>query len=436
MSADNNNLPGNYLINMPDIGEGIAEVEIVEWPVNVGDSIEEDDVICVVMTDKATVEIPSPVDGTISWIGAEAGEMFAVGAQFVRLQVAGEGNADNIENIPAEPAEQKPVQQEVKKEVEEVAEAVESIVKTTPKTNTIAGTPRPEGEKAIASPAVRQRARNAGINLQFVSGSGPANRISHQDLDSFIAGNSSAKAGLVVDAIANTAIETTKVIGLRRKIANIMQDTMQRIPHFTYVEEVDVTELEKLRAKLNQQRREDQPKLTVLPFIIRALVKAIKVYPEMSSRFDDQENLLHRYGAAHVGIATQTDKGLLVPVVKHAESLDIWQSAMEVKRISTAARDGSASREELSGSTITITSLGTMGGIVTTPVINSPEVAIIGINKIVKRPLWQEGAFIPRDMMNLSSSFDHRIIDGYEAALFVQQIKSLLETPATLFMEN
>jgi 2-oxoisovalerate dehydrogenase E2 component (dihydrolipoyl transacylase) len=445
MSTESNNsnketnTMGNYLIDVPDIGEGIAEVEIVEWPVAVGDSVEEDDIICVVMTDKATVEIPSPIDGTLSWLGAEAGDMIAVGAKLVRLQVEGQGNDDGtsesstVEVVAEEPAPQIETKAAV---IEEPVAQFSSEPATTVQST---GIPRPEGDKPIAAPAVRQRARNAGIDLRFVRGTGPANRITHEDLDSFISGGmtaAGASGSAPQSGIANTSVEQIKVIGLRRKIAKVMQDTMQRLPHFTYVEEVDVTELELLRTKLNKNRRDDQPKLTVLPFIIKALAQAIKVYPEMSSRFDDVANVVHRYGAAHVGIATQTDNGLVVPVVKHAEALDIWGSASEVKRLAAACRNGSVTREELSGSTITITSLGPMGGIVTTPVINAPEVAIISINKIAKRPVWQDGAFIPRDIMNLSSSFDHRIIDGWEATLFVQQMKSLLESPATLFMDN
>lgn len=434
---------GNYLITMPDVGEGIAEVEIVEWNVNVCDTVEEDDVLCAVMTDKVTVEIPSPVDGTVTWIGCGAGDVMAVGADLMRLDVEGEGNADADAAAPApaiEPASEPNVEasEPVKPEPAAVVEApaapaapIAPVAAPQP-----AGAPRPEGEKPIASPAVRQRARSAGIDLRQVRGTGPADRITHEDLDAFIAGQSAPISRAAGGAVANTDVEEIKIIGLRRRIAAIMQDTMQRIPHFTYVEEVDVTELEKLRQKLNGQRREDQPKLTMLPFIMKAMVKALKAYPEMNARFDDEAQVVHRYGGAHIGIATQTDNGLLVPVVRHAEALDLWQSAREVKRLSEAARFGKANREEMSGSTITITSLGPMGGIVTTPVINSPEVAIIGVNKIAKRPVWQDGGFVPRDIMNLSSSFDHRLIDGWGATQFVQHVKSLLESPATLFLED
>jgi len=449
----------NYLIEVPDIGEGIAEVEVVEWSVALGDTIEEDDVLCVVMTDKATVEIPSPVDGILTWQACQAGDMIAVGADFVKLQVEGDGNyvegkqvesklataseSVNDDVLAKETAEEQsaknPTPVTAKKaaraafEKPDLSPSASIITQASAVTNTTA--PRAEGQKPLASPAVRQRALNAGINLNYVRGAGPAERITHDDLDSYIAGHSSAMAPMAVAGIAaNQSIEEVKVIGLRRKIAAIMQDTMQRIPHFTYVEEIDVTELEKLRAKLNKERSDDQPKLTVLPFFIKALVIALRDYPQMSARFDDEDNIVYKYGAAHVGIATQTDSGLVVPVIRHAETLDIWQSANEVKRLSTDARNGKAKREELSGSTITITSLGPMGGIVTTPVINSPEVAIIGVNKMAKRPVWQDGGFVPRDIMNISSSFDHRIIDGWEATLFIQRIKSLLESPATLFM--
>jgi len=443
MSNDNQNtLTGNHLISMPDIGEGIAEVEIVEWPLNIGESIEEDDVICVVMTDKATVEIPSPVDGKIVWIGGEAGDVLAVGADLVRLEVAGAGNTEGNAAVPEDTkivetnvvvvtkneSKAETPEPAINTPIANITEVTETISKSTP--------PRAEGEKPIASPAVRQRARSAGIDLRYVHGTGQANRISHQDLDNFIAGTSKPQPVTSQQGMENNIVEAIKVIGLRRKIATIMQDTMQRIPHFTYVEEVDVTELESLRAKLNKERHDNQPKLTLLPFIIKAIVLAIKDYPEMSSRFDDEQNVVHRYGAAHVGIATQTDSGLIVPVVQHAEALSVWQSAAEVKRLSEAARNGTANREELTGSTITITSLGALGGLVSTPVINAPEVAIIGVNKIAKRPIWQDGGFVPRDIMNLSSSFDHRIIDGWEATQFIQRIRSLLESPAILFMEN
>ncbi len=436
---------GNYGINVPDIGEGIAEVELVEWSVKTGDEISEDDVICAVMTDKATVEIPSPVDGTVAWTGVEEGEMVAVGKEFVRLQVVvdidkttedsiaeadGESSA-NTKN--ARPKRNQVIEaQAVTKDLQpEQSEQSQSEDKRAGKS----GMPRPEGEKPVASPAVRHRAREAGIDLRQVRGTGPANRISHGDLDNYISGGGNFGTGSFARS-ARTSVEEIRVIGLRRKIATVMQDTKQRIPHFTYVEEIDVTALEALRVELNAKYRDKRIKLTLLPLFIRAFVNALKSFPEMSSRFDDVKNVVQRYAAAHIGIATQTANGLLVPVIRHAETLDIWEAASEIKRLSTAARSGTASPDELSGSTVTITSLGRFGGIVTTPVINSPEVAILGINRICKRPVWQEGAFLPRDIMNLSASFDHRIIDGWEAALFVHCMKDFLESPATLFLED
>jgi len=444
----------NYLIEVPDIGEGIAEVELVEWSASVGQKVEEDDVICVVMTDKATVEIPSPVDGEITWQACEPGDMIAVGAEFVKLQVEGEGNyVEGQANVAKAPELQDtstttsvalPQQAEKPDDVEKQREKTPSDTEyKTPLASNVfqaaptrhsSGAPRPEGEKPLASPAVRRRAMEAGIKLNYVAGSGPAGLVTHEDLDAYIRGESSSVVSQSQSGLADHSIEEVKVIGLRRKIAAIMQDTMQRIPHFTYVEEIDVSELERLRSKLNKEKDEEQPKLTMLPFFIKAVVIALRDFPEMNAKFDDNKNIVYRYGGVHVGIATQTDSGLVVPVLRHAETHDLWQSANEIKRLSGAARGGTAKPEELSGSSITISSLGPLGGVVTTPVINSPEVAILGINKVSKRPVWQDGGFVPKDMMNISSSFDHRIIDGWEATLFIQRIKSLLESPATLFM--
>jgi len=295
---------------------------------------------------------------------------------------------------------------------------------------------RPEGEKPLASPAVRRRAEDLGVKLSYVHGSGPAGRIEHADLDAFIASNgATARAQTTGSSYAQrTAIEDIKVIGLRRKIAEKMQDAKRRIPHFAYIEEVDMTELEDLRAHLNVTHKA-RGKLTVLPFFMRALVKVLPDYPQINARFDDDAGVVHRHAAVHIGIATQTAGGLIVPVVKHAETMDLWAAAAEVSRVSAAARDNKAKSDELSGSTITITSLGPLGGIATTPVINHPEVAIIGPNKIVERPVVRHGQVVVRKMMNLSSSFDHRVVDGYDAAEFIQRVKGLLEHPATLFID-
>jgi 2-oxoisovalerate dehydrogenase E2 component (dihydrolipoyl transacylase) len=296
-------------------------------------------------------------------------------------------------------------------------------------------TTRTPGTKPLASPAVRRRAEELGIQLQFVPGSGPAGRIEHGDLDNYIA--SGGKAALTRDGgcAKRQGVEEIKVIGLRRKIAEKMQEAKRRIPHFAYVEEIDMTELEDLRAHLNATRKPDQPKLTLLPFLMRGLAILLPVYPQINARFDDDAGVVHRYAAVHIGIATQTPNGLIVPVVRHAEARDVWQAAAEVSRIAQLTREGKASREDLSGSTITITSLGALGGIVTTPVINHPEVAIIGPNAIVQRPVVRGGQIVVRKMMNLSSSFDHRVVDGYDAAEFIQKLKALLEHPATLFMD-
>lgn len=300
------------------------------------------------------------------------------------------------------------------------------------------GAPRPEGEKPLASPAVRLRAKEAGIDLRQVVGSGPAGRIGHEDIEAFLArGPQMAKASGLA---RNDAVEDIKVVGLRRKIAEKMTLSKSRIPHITYVEEIDVTALEELRAALNKEKRPakagaERPKLTLLPFLMRAMVRAIADQPQLNSLFDDEAGVIHQHGGIHIGIAAQTPSGLVVPVVKHAEARDIWECGAEVARLAEAAKSGTATRDELSGSTITITSLGAMGGVATTPVINHPEVAIIGVNKMMVRPVWDGTQFIPRKMMNLSSSFDHRVIDGWDAAVFIQRIKTLLETPALIFVD-
>ncbi|WP_292192112.1 dihydrolipoamide acetyltransferase family protein, partial [Mesorhizobium sp.] len=295
--------------------------------------------------------------------------------------------------------------------------------------------PRPEGEKPLASPAIRLRAKEAGVDLRQVAGSGPAGRIRHEDIDAFLArGPQLAK---VSGLARNEAVEDIKIIGLRRKIAEKMALAKSRIPHITYVEEIDVSALEDLRAALNKDKRSgaERPKLTLLPFLMRAMVKAIADQPNINALFDDEAGIVHQHGGVHIGIAAQTHSGLVVPVVKHAEARDIWDCAAELNRLAEAARSGTATRDELSGSTITITSLGAMGGVATTPVINHPEVAILGVNKMMVRPVWDGTQFIPRKMMNLSSSFDHRVIDGWDAAVFIQRIKALLETPALIFVD-
>jgi len=429
---------GQYFFKLPDLGEGIVEAEIAALHVKTGDMVTEDQPLIDMMTDKATVEIPSPVGGKILTINGKPGEMIAVGSAMVVFEVEGAGNQNRNENensdaeVPAEPAVEAPT---VKKEnipkESDVKPAVKPDVKSAPASISDSAS----GEKSdnpLASPAVRQRALEADIDLYRVPGSGPVGRITHQDLDDFIAAGGRIS---MPGKQKRTAIQEIPVIGIRRKIAERMELSKRSIPHYSYVEEVDVTEVEKLRCFLNENRTEDQPKLSILPFIMMATLKGMEKFPECNSHYDPEHNLVRRFSGVHLGIASQTPNGLMVPVVSHAETRDIWNMASEMMRVSSAARAGKAKREELSGSTVTITSLGKMGGIATTPVINYPEVCIIGVNKIVPRPMVINGTGIEiRQMMNLSSSFDHRVVDGFVAAELIQYIKGALEQPATLFM--
>ncbi len=427
-----------HSIKMPDVGEGITEAEIVEWTVAVGDLVREDDVLAAVMTDKATVEIPSPVDGKIRALQGDIGEMIAVGATIISIETADNGAAveatgdvpDRPENIASAPVEEQKASTAPPSSPGTTEPAIK--IDKAQAQSFAKGPPRAEGEKPIASPSVRRRAADAGIRLSFVRGSGPAGRIIHDDLDAYLRG---AMEPVSSGPQPDTRVTETKVIGLRRKIAERMQDAKSRIPHITYVDEVDMSELEILRKQLNAQRKAEQPKLTLLPFIMMAVVRALKVHPKLSAHYDDAAGVVRQYGAAHIGIAVQTANGLMVAVIRHAEVRDIWGLADEAQRLADAARDGTITRDELTGSTITLSSLGSIGGIVSTPVINSPEVAIVGVNKMATRPVFVEGDFVPRKIMNLSSSFDHRIIDGWDAAEFIQHIRASLETPATLFME-
>jgi len=422
---------GIHVIKMPDIGEGIAEVELVEWHIKVGDEVHEDQVLAEVMTDKATVEIPSPVSGRILALGGEPGQVMAVGGELVRLEVEGAGNH---REAAAKPHESAPAA-EPEAKAQPLREAPRAEAKPAPAPRPAAAAPAPRrapGEKPLASPAVRQRARDLGVELQFVQGSGPAGRILHDDLDQYL-----AHGGAVVASgyAARHDEQQIQVIGLRRKIAQKMAEAKRRIPHFSYVEEIDVTDLEDLRQHLNARYGASRGKLTLLPFIARAMVVALREFPQLNARYDDEAEVITRYGAVHLGVATQSDSGLMVPVLRNAESRDLWGNAAEVARLAEAARHGKASREELSGSTITLSSLGALGGIVSTPVINHPEVAIVGVNRMVERPMVVNGQIVVRKMMNLSSSFDHRVVDGMDAAAFIQAVRALLEHPATLFLE-
>ena len=432
----------DYIIKVPDIGEGIAEVELVAWHVKVGDTIHEDQGLADVMTDKAAVEVPSPVAGKVISLGGEIGKMIAVGAELIRLDVEGAGNVKA--GKPAAPARQAPaVAAPAPAPVREERAAPEPQRAAAPAVAAHAAPPRATsapmrgpGDKPIASPAVRRRAWELGIELQFVHGSGPAGRITHDDLDVYLASRGQPQQRQGSTAYAQRdGEEAIPVIGLRRKIAQKMQESKRRIPHFTYVEEVDVTELEALRGQMNAKFAAQKGKLTLLPFIARAVVLAVRDFPQMNARFDDDAGMVTRSGAVHLGIATQTEPGLLVPVLRHAETLDLWATAAEIAQLADAARSGKGTREQLSGSTITITSLGALGGIVSTPVINHPEVAIIGVNRLALRPMISGGAVVARQMMNLSSSFDHRVVDGMHAAQFIQAIRGLLESPAMLFVE-
>ena len=417
---------GTHVIKMPDIGEGIAEVELSVWHVKVGDLVVEDQVLADVMTDKAMVDIPSPVHGKVISLGGEPGEVMAVGSILISIEVEGAGNAKEAP-VVAEPVKAAPVVEA------KPAPVVES--KPAPVVTAQAPVARDADERPLASPAVRKHALDAGIQLRLVQGSGPAGRILHEDLDAYLQqGASNASTAANPYAERNTE-EQIPVIGMRRKIAQRMQDATRRAAHFSYVEEIDVTALDELRVHLNEKHGATRGKLTLLPFIVRAMVVALRDFPQINARYDDEAQVITRLGAVHVGVATQSDVGLMVPVVRHAEARSLWGNAEEIARLATAARNGKASRDELSGSTITLTSLGALGGIVSTPVLNLPEVAIVGVNRIVERPMVIKGQIVIRKMMNLSSSFDHRVVDGMDAAQFIQAIRGLLEQPASLFLE-
>ncbi|MBF8652805.1 2-oxo acid dehydrogenase subunit E2 [Pseudomonas putida] len=422
---------GTHVIKMPDIGEGIAQVELVEWFVKVGDLIAEDQVVADVMTDKATVEIPSPVSGKVMALGGQPGEVMSVGSELIRIEV--EGNGNHVDAPQAKAAETPPASQAPKQAAQE--QPVPATL-TPPASRPAAPlAPRQASDKPLASPAVRKRALDAGIELRYVHGSGPAGRILHEDLDAFLSQPQRAGEQPPSGYAKRTDSEQVPVIGLRRKIAQRMQDAKRRVAHFSYVEEIDVTALEALRQQLNSKHGQDRGKLTLLPFLVRALVVALRDFPQINATYDDEAQVITRHGAVHVGIATQGDNGLMVPVLRHAEAGTLWVNAAEIARVANAARTNKASREELSGSTITLTSLGALGGIVSTPVVNTPEVAIVGVNRMVERPVVVDGQIMVRKMMNLSSSFDHRVVDGMDAALFIQAVRSLLEQPACLFVE-
>ena len=423
---------GNFVFKLPDIGEGVVEGEVVQWHVSVGDSVSEDDPIVDVMTDKATVTIPSPVSGVISSLSGDVGDMIAAGSSLMEIDSEGEAGASAAEVTE----EQEPVSDPDPPKAPEPAPAPKAPEPApAPKAQPVPSEIQTQTGRVLASPAVRKRARENDVALSNVRGSGPAGRIRHADLDAFIAaGGAVSGAPPMAYSLKRTEVTPVKVVGLRRKISEQMSLSKSRIPHFSYFEEVDVTELENLRQILNSTRDETQPKLTYLPFIMMALAKIMPDHPECNAHFDDEAGVVNRNAAVNLGIATQTDRGLYVPVVKHVESMDIWKTASEMQRVSGSARDGSASLDELTGSTFTITSLGREGGLGATPIINHPEVAILGVHKAREMPVARNGAVVIRRIMNLSSAFDHRVVDGADGASLIQHLKRMLENPALIFM--
>ena len=415
-----------FIFKMPDVGEGVAEAEVVEWHVKVGDRVEEDQHIVDVMTDKATIDIESPVSGVVATLAGEAGDVVAIGAMLLVIETEGE----------ASEAEAEAAAEQIEDEMSDASDADDAMAAAPQTVPMPAPTPAHASEaKVLASPAVRQRARELGVDLAQVK---PAEdgRVRHGDLDAFLAYNAGSGFGAAGKARGD---ETIKVIGLRKRIAQNMAAAKRHIPHFTYVEECDVTDLEALRAQLNEGR-DDRPKLTLLPLLITAICKTIPAFPMINARYDDEAGVVTRYGAVHLGMAAQTDSGLMVPVIRDAQSRNLWQLAREIGRLAESVRTGKATSEELSGSTLTITSLGPLGGVATTPVINRPEVAIIGPNRIVERPMFVSDGMggervAKRKLMNISISCDHRVVDGHDAASFVQGIKRLIETPALLLVD-
>ncbi len=407
-----------YIFKLPDLGEGLVEAEIAEWMVKVGDLVQEEDPIGAMLTDKAAVELSAPVSGRVISLAGELGDTVAVGAPLIIFETGEDQQAPAEMSDPATPESagtEPPV-------------FVSAAVEDTPD--------QAQAGKVLTSPSVRRHAREAKVDLTRITGSGPRGRILRSDLEAYLSRHESEAHGPKEPQGPLTAVTEIKVIGLRRIIAERMSEANRDIPHFAYVEEIDITALEALRLHLNSQKAPAEDKLTLLPFIGLALVRVLKQFPQCNAWYDSERNVISRHHAVHLGIATQTTDGLKVPVVMHSESRSLSDLASEIRRVSAAARENTAKREELSGSTITITSLGKQGGIVSTPVINLPEVAIIGVNKAVERPVVLGGQIVIRRMMNLSSSFDHRFVDGYDAAMMIQTLKDKLEQPATIFISE
>jgi len=414
-----------FIFKLPDLGEGTVEAEIAEWMVKVGDRVQEEDTICAMLTDKAAVELTAPVAGTVMSVAGEEGDVVAVGSALIVFATEGEQVA----------AVDSGASDDINAEIQELTGVTSEITEPMETGGRMAAS-HSTGGKVLTSPSIRSRAREAGVDLGQVHGSGPRGRILKSDFDAFMEGQGQSAQSSAPPAKVQTGTIEVKVIGLRRKIAERLSQSSREIPHFTYVEEVDVSALESLRQVLNEKKASGEPNITPLAFIGLALVRVLRDFPQCNAHYDKERNILIRHHGVHLGIATQSADGLKVPVVRHAEARNLEDLAAEIRRVSSAARDGSATREELSGSTITITSLGKIGGIVTTPVINQPEVAIIGVNKAVDRPVVIDGQIHVRRMMNLSSSFDHRFVDGYDAAEMIQALKGLLEQPALIFMPD
>lgn len=426
-----------FTFKLPDIGEGIAQAEIVGWHVQVGDRVEEDQPIADMMTDKATVEMESPVAGTVVRLAGEPGDQVSIGSMLVEIETEGEGVADalvpSVETVEASidtplPSREGPGVGGEQSELPAVEPEAPASPVPTPNPS-LEGRGTDAAAPVLASPAVRARARELGIDLALVKPHG--DHIRHADLDAYLlygSGQGYRPAGRT----APRADEQVKVIGMRRRIAENMAASKRHIPHFTYVEEIDVTALEEARAQLNAHRG-DRPKLTMLPLLIVAICRTLPDFPMLNARYDDEAGVVTRHGAVHLGMATQTDAGLMVPVIRDAQDRNVWQLATEIRRLADAARSGKATSAELSGSTLTLTSLGPLGGIATTPVINRPEVAIIGPNRVIERPMFRGKEIVAAKLMNLSISCDHRVVDGWDAASFVQAVRKLLETPVLLF---
>lgn len=415
---------GVYEMLLPDVGEGIAEAEVVEWNVKPGDLVREDDILAAVMTDKAAVEVPSVVDGKVLELGCEIGQMMPVGAVLIRIEV------DGNDNLAAETTASDSGSDEPDVQI------IEEPIKEEPKTTEIK-TPalnRNQEHKPLAAPSVRAKARRENIDLKLIEGSGPSGRIIHDDIDAWIASGDKPVANN--KQRASDHIKEIPLVGMRRKIAEKMSLSKRQIPHITIVEEIEMTALTELRASLNEKYQGKRTKLTIIPFIMQAIIEAVREQPQFNARYDDQNDIIGQYEGVHIGIATQTPTGLTVPVVRHAQTGNLWDNAEELARLATAARDRTIKANELSEGTITISSLGELGAIATTPIINHPEVAIVGVNKMQVRPVWDGQNFQPRKMMNISCSFDHRVIDGWDAAVFVRKLKTLLESPAMLFVER